>query len=96
MIGPETHHQEPPSEPLFIHDSRVRRRGRGALAATEPADCPPPPRHREAANAAIGLFDGVVMAVAERRQAAAIATLDLRHFAAARLRGGPRLLPRDL
>lgn len=44
----------------------------------------------------IGLVDAVVMAVAERRRAAAIATLDLRHFGAVSLRGRPQLLPRDL
>ena len=44
----------------------------------------------------LGLVDGVVMAVAERRRADAIATLDLRHFGAVKLRGRPRLLPRDL
>ena len=44
----------------------------------------------------LGLVDTVVMAVAERRRADAIATLDLRHFGAVTLRGRPRLLPRDL
>jgi uncharacterized protein len=44
----------------------------------------------------LGLVDSVVMAVAERRKADAIATLDLRHFGAVSLRGRPRLLPRDL
>jgi uncharacterized protein len=48
------------------------------------------------AGLGLGLVDGVVMAIAERRKAEAIATLDLRHFAAVRLRGAPRLLPRDL
>jgi predicted nucleic acid-binding protein len=42
----------------------------------------------------IGLVDAVVMATAERLNAA-IATLDLRHFGAVSLKGGPRLLPRD-
>jgi hypothetical protein len=50
-------------------------------------------RHR---GLRLGLVDSVVMAVAERRRAAAIATLDLRHFGAVTLRGRPRLLPRDL
>jgi hypothetical protein len=36
------------------------------------------------------------MAVAERLQAGSIATLDLRHFGAVKIRGGPRLIPRDL
>lgn len=44
----------------------------------------------------LGLMDGVVMAVAERLHAAAVATLDLRHFGVVPLRGSPRLLPRDL
>lgn len=44
----------------------------------------------------LGLVDTVVMAIAERRQAEAIATLDLRHFGAVTLRGHPRLLPRGL
>ena len=43
----------------------------------------------------LGLVDSLVMAVAERRQAMAIATLDLRHFGAVTLRTRPRLLPRD-
>jgi hypothetical protein len=50
-------------------------------------------RHR---SLRLGLVDSVVMAVAERRKAAAIATLDLRHFGAVTLRGRPHLLPRDL
>ena len=41
----------------------------------------------------LGLVDGVVMAVAERLQADAIATLDLRHFGAVTLRTRPKLLP---
>jgi hypothetical protein len=44
----------------------------------------------------LGLVDGVVIAVAERLGAAAIATLDLRHFGAVSIAGDPRLLPRDL
>ena len=43
----------------------------------------------------LGLVDPIVMAVAERRKAEAIATLDERHFGAVTLRGEPRLLPRD-
>ena len=43
----------------------------------------------------MGLVDGVVMAVAERLEAASIATLDLRHFGAVNIRGKPTLLPRD-
>jgi len=44
----------------------------------------------------MGLVDGVVMAVAERLRARAIATLDLRHFGAVKMRGNPKLYPRDL
>jgi predicted nucleic acid-binding protein len=44
----------------------------------------------------MGLVDACVMAVAERLRAEAIATLDLRHFGAVRLRSAPKLLPRDL
>ncbi len=44
----------------------------------------------------LGLVDAVVMAVAERLEVEAIATLDLRHFGAVRLKGAPRLVPRDL
>lgn len=43
----------------------------------------------------LGLVDAVVMAIAERLRAEAIATLDLRHFGAVRITGSPRLLPRD-
>ena len=42
-----------------------------------------------------GLTDAIGMAVAERRKADAIATLDLRHFGAAKLTTEPLLLPRD-
>ena len=44
----------------------------------------------------LGLVDTVVMAVAERLRADAIATLDLRHFGAVQINGSPRLLPRDV
>jgi uncharacterized protein len=44
----------------------------------------------------LGLVDGVVMGVAERLGADAIATLDLRHFGVVEIRGRPALLPRDL
>ena len=43
-----------------------------------------------------GLVDAVVMAMAERLGAHAIATLDLRDFAAVALAGNPELWPRDL
>lgn len=44
----------------------------------------------------LGLVDTVVMAIAERLGARAIATLDLRDFGAVELEGGPELWPRDL
>jgi predicted nucleic acid-binding protein len=51
---------------------------------------------RTHASLRLGLVDGVVIATAERLGADAIATLDLRHFGAVRIRGNPRLVPRDL
>lgn len=50
-------------------------------------------RHR---SLRLGLVDAVVMAVAERLGAAAIATLDVRDFGAVKLKGEPKLYPRDL
>ena len=44
----------------------------------------------------VGLVDAMVIATAERLNADAIATLDLRHFGAVTIKGNPRLLPRDL
>jgi predicted nucleic acid-binding protein len=43
----------------------------------------------------LGLVDAVVIAIAERVNAEAIATLDLRHFGAVRIAGSPKLFPRD-
>ena len=43
----------------------------------------------------LGLVDAVVMAVAERVGADAIATLDLRHFSAVKLKRPVKLYPRD-
>jgi uncharacterized protein len=43
----------------------------------------------------LGLVDAVVIATAERLGADAIATLDLKHFGAIRIKGNPGLLPRD-
>ncbi len=43
----------------------------------------------------LGLVDGIVIAVAERLRAEAVATLDERHFAAVTIRGTPALWPRD-
>ena len=44
----------------------------------------------------LGLVDGVVMAVAERLEARAIVTLDLRDFGSVTLKGRPEIWPRDL
>jgi len=51
--------------------------------------------HRKYRTLKLGLVDAVVMAVAERLSARAIATLDVRHFGAVVLRGRPKLFPRD-
>jgi predicted nucleic acid-binding protein len=50
-------------------------------------------RHRDLS---LGLVDAVVMAVAERTKAEAIATTDERDFGAVKLLGDPKILPRDL
>lgn len=47
------------------------------------------------ADLGLELVDAVVMAMAERLEAEAIATLDLRHFGAVKIAGSPLLLPRD-
>ena len=52
--------------------------------------------HRTYRDLALGLVDGVVMALAERLEARAIVTLDMRDFGAVTLRGRPQLWPRDL
>lgn len=44
----------------------------------------------------IGLVDAVVIAIAARRRARAIVTLDVRHFGAVHISGSPALWPRDL
>jgi predicted nucleic acid-binding protein len=48
------------------------------------------------ADLSLGLVDTVVMAVAERLEAEAIVTLDLRDFGSVELVGRPALWPRDL
>lgn len=48
------------------------------------------------ADLTLGLVDVVVMAMAEHLGARAIATLDVRDFAAVELSGRPQLWPRDL
>jgi uncharacterized protein len=52
--------------------------------------------NRQYAALALGLVDAVVIAVAARHRAAAIATLDVRHFGAVQIPGVPKLWPRDL
>jgi predicted nucleic acid-binding protein len=52
--------------------------------------------HRKHRALRLGLTDSVVIAIAERLGADAIATLDVGHFGAVPIRGNPRLLPRDL
>ena len=48
------------------------------------------------ADLKMGLVDGVVISVAERLEATAIATFDLRHFGVVVIEGRPLLFPRDL
>ena len=48
------------------------------------------------ADLKMGLVDGVVIGVAERLEATAIATFDLRHFGVVVIEGHPLLFPRDL
>lgn len=50
---------------------------------------------RRYADLSLGLVDTMVMAIAERLGARAIATLDLRDFGAVELAGRPLLTPRD-
>lgn len=87
-------HVGPKAEEAFVYDLA---RGNYRVAWGEDADleraheiCR---KHRDLR---LGLVDAIVMAVAERLKANAIATLDLRHFAAVPIRGRPKLLPRDL
>ena len=44
----------------------------------------------------LGLVDGIVMAMAERLEARALATLDLQGVGAVALKGAPEIWPRDL
>lgn len=87
-------HVDPAAELEFIRDLAE---GRWAVEWGQGADLD---RARELverhAALRLGLVDAVVMAITERLGAGAVATLDLRHFAAVELRGEPRLLPRDL
>jgi predicted nucleic acid-binding protein len=52
--------------------------------------------HTQYSAVRLGLVDAVVIAVAIRHRASAIATLDLRHFAAIEIPGAPGFWPRDL
>ena len=52
--------------------------------------------NRQYQDLGLGLVDTIVMAIAERTRAEAIATTDERHFGAVVLVGEPRLLLRDL
>lgn len=51
---------------------------------------------RRHSDLGLGLVDGIVIAVAERLHADAIATLDVRHFSAVAPAGAESLYPRDL
>ena len=52
--------------------------------------------NRQYAALGLGLVDAVVIAVAMRHRASAIATLDVRHFGAVKIASSPALWPRDL
>lgn len=87
-------HLGPPVEAAFLADLAD---GRWAVAWGDETDLTRAYEiHRTHRALALGLVDGVVIATAERLGAAAVATLDLRHFGAVKIRGNPRLLPRDL
>ncbi|MGH7571901.1 MAG: type II toxin-antitoxin system VapC family toxin [Gemmatimonadota bacterium] len=87
-------HVAPYVELAFVHDLAD---GRYAVEWGDESDLS---RARELcdqfSDLHLGLTDAIVLAVAERLAAGAIATLDLRHFGAVKLRGEPKLLPRDL
>ena len=71
--------------------------GRYAVAWGEPADLQRAVQlDRTYRDLSLGLVDAVVMAVAERLEARAIATLDLCDFGAVTLKGNPEIWPRDL
>ena len=71
--------------------------GRYTVAWGEPADLQRAVElDRTYRDLSLGLVDAVVMAVAERLEARAIATLDLRDFGAVTLKGEPEIWPRDL
>ena len=81
------------AQEAFLADRRRRFLRRGIRQAARMSFAPT----RSAGNTArskLGLVDAVVMAIAERLRADAIATLDLRHFGAVKIAGSP-LLFRD-
>ncbi len=83
-----------PAAAAFVADLAA-----GSFAVEWGVDSDLPRAHqltRQYAALKLGLVDAVVLAMAERLRAEAIATLDLRHFGAVRLPRSTRLLPRDL
>jgi predicted nucleic acid-binding protein len=58
----------------------------GEIVALLDADA----KHHEAV---LEIFDAVVMVQAERLEAHAVVTLDMRHFRGVKLQGNPKLLP---
>jgi uncharacterized protein len=52
--------------------------------------------HAKYASLHLGLVDAVVIATCVRLKAAAIATLDMKHFGGVTIPGSPKLYPRDL
>jgi predicted nucleic acid-binding protein len=86
-------HVSPRARRLFVDDVAA---GAFAVEWGGPADLERAAElDRTHARLGLGLVDAVVLAVAERLEADAIATLDLRHFGAVTLATRPRLLPRD-
>jgi uncharacterized protein len=79
------------TEQLFLDDIAAGRYGVEWGLATDVARAAD--LNRRYADLELGLVDTTVMAIAERLKAAAIATLDRRHFGAVTLRGTPALLP---
>ena len=87
-------HVDPRAELAFLRDVAE---ARYAVEWGAPADLIRGKQIAERhASLSLGLADVVVMAIAERIEADAIATLDVRDFGAVKLRGSPALLPRDL
>jgi predicted nucleic acid-binding protein len=88
------HHVGAEAERVFVRDMAE---GRYAVEWGDPANMERASELCERyGDLRLGLVDAVVIAVAENLRAAAIATLDERHFAAVEIRGAPKLLTRDL